>query len=59
MDFKIANSKPHQGLPVNGKHGIGLQNVKKRLALLYPGKHELNISSTDNMYSVQMQIQLV
>lgn len=58
MDFKIANSKPPQAPRINGKHGIGLQNVKKRLALLYPGKHELNISSTGNVYSVQMQIQL-
>ncbi|MDO9374874.1 MAG: sensor histidine kinase [Ferruginibacter sp.] len=58
MDFKIANSKPVQAAYPNEKHGIGLQNVKKRLALLYPGKHQLNISCTDNVYSVQMQIQL-
>jgi two-component system LytT family sensor kinase len=58
LNFKISNSKPPDGISLHTKHGIGLQNVKKRLALLYPGRHVLNISSGENIYSVEMQVQL-
>jgi hypothetical protein len=36
--------------------GIGLQNVRKRLALLYPGQHKLEISSRANMYTIVLKI---
>jgi len=38
------------------KSGIGLENVKRRLALLYPGKHELFIKTDDNRYIVNLGI---
>jgi two-component system, LytTR family, sensor kinase len=38
--------------------GIGLENVKKRLALLYPSKHHLEIEQTDHRYSVNLEIKL-
>jgi two-component system, LytTR family, sensor kinase len=38
--------------------GIGLDNVKKRLALLYPDKHTLKIEVTENMYTTNLQIKL-
>lgn len=36
--------------------GIGLQNVKRRLTLLYPGKHTLNITKTEYEYNVNLQL---
>jgi two-component system, LytTR family, sensor kinase len=36
--------------------GIGLENVKKRLALLFPQKHELSISKSDNSFDVSLSI---
>ena len=39
-----------------GKSGIGLDNVKKRLALLYPEKHELQIDSENNEYKVVLAL---
>lgn len=36
--------------------GIGLENVTKRLNLLFPGKHELKINKSDSEYEVLLQI---
>ncbi|NLR61160.1 histidine kinase [Chitinophaga polysaccharea] len=38
--------------------GIGLDNVLKRLALLYENRHEINISETENQFIVDLKIVL-
>lgn len=38
--------------------GIGLTNVRKRLGLLYPGKHELSIISEPDLFIVNMKLEL-
>lgn len=38
--------------------GIGLDNVRKRLQLLYPGRHVLTIDEEATQYSVKLEIQL-
>ena len=58
LDFKLSNSKPPDTNDINGKKGIGLANVKKRLELLYPGKHFLKTESTGDSYIVHLQISL-
>jgi len=40
------------------KSGIGLENVKRRLELVYPGKCELSIKNADNKYIVNLEINL-
>ena len=41
----------------NGK-GLGLVNVRRRLELNYPGKHELHIESGDAFFRVDLKLQL-
>jgi two-component system, LytTR family, sensor histidine kinase AlgZ len=57
MRCKIANSK-NEFVPVS-QTGIGIQNVKKRLWFLYPGKHELKISDEGAFFVVSLVIMLV
>jgi two-component system, LytTR family, sensor kinase len=38
--------------------GIGLENIKKRLNLLFPVKHEFKIDKTDSAFEVVVQIRL-
>lgn len=39
--------------------GIGLFNVRRRLELIYPDHHELKVSSTNNFFDVQLQLNAV
>jgi len=38
--------------------GIGLVNVRRRLELSYPGRHELSINQTENAYHVILKVKL-
>lgn len=57
IKFKTVNNK---GLVENVekeiKQGIGIDNVKRRLELLYPGNHELRIFEEENRFVVEIQI---
>ena len=56
--FLLTNSRPDEIiLPQHTIH-IGLNNVKKRLQLLYPGTHELHISENEKSFEVFMKIRL-
>lgn len=54
--FSVANSKEQQST-TEKKGGIGLNNVKRRLELLYPGRYELNMTDTASTYTVQLKLQ--
>ncbi|HZH94768.1 MAG TPA: histidine kinase, partial [Flavisolibacter sp.] len=38
--------------------GLGLQNVQRRLSLLYPGRHSLNVQTQDEVFIVSLQLEL-
>jgi sensor histidine kinase YesM len=54
--FFITNSKPLLQESTPRQAGLGLKNVKKRLQLLYPGRHKLNIVSEPESYAVLLRI---
>ena len=58
LHFSITNSRPQEAEPYVKKGNIGLKNVKKRLELLYPGTHELNIISEPGSFFVSLSVQL-
>ena len=58
LHFSIINSKPLSAELRARKGNIGLKNVRKRLELLYPGTHELNIVSESESYAVYLILQL-
>lgn len=43
---------------VSETNGIGLKNLKRRLALVYPNAHRLDINKMSNVYNAQLQIKL-
>ena len=57
--FMLNNSKPEEYIDSNGKNGIGLANVQKRLQLLYLGKHELKMTSEPEHFTVLLRLDLV
>lgn len=59
ISFDIENNKGEVDDMEKGKYGgIGLENVKRRLALIYPGKHEFTIEDRENLYRVSLKIRL-
>ncbi len=55
LHFEIVN--PVANNPSTSKDGgIGLVNVKRRLALLYPNKHQLTIKEVDSLYKVTLKL---
>lgn len=54
--FSVKNSYKKAEQRFDKNSGFGLDNVRKRLDLLYPDTHELNITEHDNTYSVMLQL---
>ena len=53
---KIVNSK-NEGHGIN-LNGIGVNNVQKMLAILYPRDHELKMNNEDDFYAVALTVKL-
>jgi LytS/YehU family sensor histidine kinase len=57
MFVKLINGKTNESVK-NTHKGIGILNVRKRLSLLYPGKHELLITDEEEVFVVNLWLQL-
>jgi len=56
LNFKVTNSKNNNTELSNS--GIGIENTKKRLELIYPEKHLLVMNEKPDSYSILLEIQL-
>jgi sensor histidine kinase YesM len=57
LDVNNSIHRSNEDDPESKSNGIGLDNVKQRLQLLYPGKHELVIRENEVEYFVHLTIQ--
>ena len=57
LTFLIENSKPVSAIP-ESKGGIGLDNLRKRLDLLYPARYHLEIDDKKNTFLAKLVIEL-
>jgi len=55
IEFSVKNKKNRDQKDKTG--GIGLNNVRRRLELMYPGKHKLDIIDRDEFYSINLVLQ--
>jgi LytS/YehU family sensor histidine kinase len=56
--FKTLNTKEKNLNTQIMKGGIGISNVKRRLEMLYPAKHELSIHESPDIYEVTLTLDL-
>lgn len=53
---KIVNGKASN--TVYNEAGIGISNARKRLELLYPGKFELKVVNEEEVFAIDLKIEL-
>ena len=54
--FSVANNKMNKQEKVKESTGIGIDNTRKRLDLIYRGSYELMINDSENEYSVFLRL---
>ncbi|MFD2144524.1 sensor histidine kinase [Mucilaginibacter antarcticus] len=58
MRFKVYNTVSPLDVSKDDSSGIGISNVIRRLAILYPAKHNLDIVNENNIFTVDLSINL-
>ena len=58
INFSIENTKPpyQQGPNKKNLPSIGLENIQKQLAILYPNRHKLEICDEQDYYRVTLNL---
>ena len=56
LHFQIRNSLDERQKK-DKKGGVGLENIDKRLELIYPQKHQLSIEKKEDVFSVDLEIE--
>ncbi|WP_165699412.1 sensor histidine kinase [Hymenobacter jejuensis] len=54
----ITNTKSTATPAASGSCGIGLQNVRQRLALFYPKRHHFDVEASDDHFTVRLALAL-
>jgi two-component system LytT family sensor kinase len=56
ITFKVENSTPEFETPAANKGGIGIENLRRRLDLLYPGKHAFITQKEHNTFTAELKL---
>ncbi len=56
--FTCFNTRERNNVDTILHKGIGIANARRRMALLYPGKHELSIKEEEHTYEVALKLDL-
>lgn len=56
IEFRVSNSMPAITPATRNGSGIGLDNLKRRLELLYPGQHEFITEKSNGIFSAKLKI---
>ena len=54
--FRVENSTPEFETAAEKTGGIGIENLKRRLDLLYPGKHSFITRKENNTYTAELKL---
>jgi two-component system LytT family sensor kinase len=56
INFFCQNPIFEKGASTTQRKGIGISNTKRRLQHIYPGKHKLDISTNNGLFTVNLEI---
>jgi two-component system LytT family sensor kinase len=60
LEFTIRNNNGKtDSVDLEKRKGIGIENTRQRLELLYPGKHSLKILNEDDTFTVILKLELI
>ena len=58
FEFGVENSCEKGTYTTEEHGGIGMNNVKRRLELLYPGAHQLNIDDKEDIFKINLKLKI-
>jgi LytS/YehU family sensor histidine kinase len=58
ISFRVQNSIPDKAIRIK-TGGIGLENLRRRLELLYPASHEFVIEEKDNRFIATLKLKTI
>ncbi len=58
IGIKLMNRIVNKSYTKNYNSGIGINNIKRRLDLIYPGKYKLDINRTEDIFTTHLELKL-